>query len=86
MQKIKVISVNISKEKGTVKLPVDSIELNEQGVVSDAHAGDWHRQVSMLGKESFDRFAELAGRKINYGEFAENITTEGIELVNTKPG
>lgn len=86
MQKIKVVSVNISKEKGTVKLPVDSIELNEQGVVSDAHAGDWHRQVSMLGKESFDRFAELAGRKINYGEFAENITTEGVELVNTKPG
>lgn len=86
MQKIKVLSVNISNEKGTVKVPVDQIELNEQGVLGDAHAGDWHRQVSMLGKESFDRFSKLAGREIKFGEFAENITTEGIELVNTKPG
>ncbi|MDX9847766.1 MAG: molybdopterin-binding protein [Tenuifilaceae bacterium] len=86
MQKVKVLSVNISTEKGTVKLPQESIELNELGVANDAHAGDWHRQVSMLGKESFDRFSQLAGRKINFGEFAENITTEGVELVNTKPG
>jgi molybdopterin adenylyltransferase len=86
MQKIKVLSVNISTQKGTVKVPVESIELNEQGVANDAHAGDWHRQVSLLGKESFDRFAVQAGRQLNFGEFAENITTEGIELVNTKPG
>lgn len=86
MQKIKVLSVNISVEKGTIKLPAQSIELNELGVANDAHAGEWHRQVSMLGKESFDRFAQLAGRTINYGEFAENITTQGIELVDTKPG
>ena len=86
MQKVKVLSVNISTEKGTVKLPQESIELNELGVANDAHAGDWHRQVSMLGRESFDRFSQLAGRKINFGEFAENITTEGVELVNTKPG
>lgn len=86
MQKIKVLSVNISVEKGTIKLPSQSIELNELGVVNDAHAGEWHRQVSMLGKESFDRFAQLAGRTINYGEFAENITTQGMELIDTKPG
>ena len=86
MQKVKVLSVNISTEKGTVKKPQPTIELNEMGVANDAHAGDWHRQVSMLGKESFDRFAQLAGREINFGEFAENITTEGVELVNTKPG
>lgn len=86
MQKIKVLSVNISVEKGTIKLPAQSIELNELGVVNDAHAGEWHRQVSMLGKESFDRFAQLAGRTINYGEFAENITTQGMELIDTKPG
>jgi molybdenum cofactor synthesis domain-containing protein len=86
MQKIKVLSVNISTEKGTVKKPVESIELTEKGIPNDAHAGSWHRQVSMLGKESFDRFAKLAGREINFGEFAENITTEGLELVNTKPG
>jgi molybdenum cofactor synthesis domain-containing protein len=86
MQKVKVLSVNISTEKGTIKLPVESIELNEFGVTNDAHSGDWHRQVSMLGKESFDRFAKLAGREIKFGEFAENITTEGLELVNTNPG
>jgi molybdenum cofactor synthesis domain-containing protein len=86
MQKVKILSVNISTEKGTVKLPVDSIELNEQGVKGDAHAGDWHRQVSMLGKESFDRFSIQAGRELRFGEFAENITTQGLELVNTTPG
>lgn len=86
MQKIKVLSVNISTEKGTIKVPVDSIELNELGVANDAHSGEWHRQVSMLGKESFDRFSQQAGRELKFGEFAENITTEGIELVNTKPG
>ena len=67
MQKIKVLSVNISTEKGTVKKPVESIELTEKGIPNDAHAGSWHRQVSMLGKESFDRFAKLAGREINFG-------------------
>jgi molybdopterin adenylyltransferase len=86
MQKVKVLSVNISVEKGTVKKPVKSIELNELGVLNDAHAGEWHRQVSMLGKESFDRFSQMAGRELNFGEFAENITTQGVELVSTKPG
>ncbi len=86
MHKIKVLSVNISAEKGTVKLPVSRITLNEMGVVDDAHAGFWHRQVSILGKESFDRFSKQAGRELRFGEFAENITTEGLELVTTKPG
>jgi molybdopterin adenylyltransferase len=86
MQKVKVLSVNISTEKGTVKNAVDSIELNELGVANDAHAGEWHRQVSMLGKESFDRFALQLGRELQFGEFAENITTLGLELVDTKPG
>ncbi len=86
MQRVKVLSVNISQEKGTVKVPVESIELNELGVATDAHAGEWHRQVSMLGKESFERFELQANRKLRFGEFAENITTEGLELVTTKPG
>ena len=86
LNEIKILSVNISKEKGTVKVPVETIELNDQGVVDDAHAGDWHRQVSLLGKESFDKFSVEAGRQVNYGEFAENITTEGIELYKTIPG
>jgi molybdopterin adenylyltransferase len=82
---ITVVSVNISEKKGTIKVPVPEIELNQLGVANDAHAGDWHRQVSLLADESVQRFTHAAGRKINYGEFAENITTIGIELVNTHP-
>ena len=82
---ITVVSVNISEKKGTIKVPVPQIELNELGVANDAHAGNWHRQVSLLADESVQRFTHAAGRKINYGEFAENITTKGLELVNTHP-
>lgn len=82
---IRVVSVNISKKKGTVKVPVSSIALNANGVQGDAHAGKWHRQVSLLGTESFRKFEVQAKRTINYGEFAENITTEGIVLYETHP-
>lgn len=84
-KQIKILSTNISTEKGTVKKPVDYIELNSYGIKDDAHAGKWHRQVSMLGTESFKKFSELAGREIAFGEFAENITTEGMELFKTTP-
>lgn len=83
---IKVLSVNISLKKGVIKTPVDSIELTLNGVEGDAHAGDWHRQISMLGCESIKTHEELAGRKIAYGEFAENITTEGMLLYESNPG
>ena len=82
---VKILSVNISEQKGTVKKPVDEITLNHLGVMEDAHAGYWHRQVSLLAKESVDRFSKEAGRDIAFGEFAENLTTEGIELVKTSP-
>ena len=80
-----IISVNISEKKGVVKKPVNSIELYEKGVKNDAHSGLWHRQVSLLGTESFEKFSNQAGRQIVYGEFAENITTEGILLYKTSP-
>lgn len=82
---IKVVSVNISEKKGTIKEPVAQIELNEIGVQGDAHSGKWHRQVSLLGTESFRKFEVQAKRPLNYGEFAENITTEGIILYETHP-
>ena len=82
---ITVVSVNISEKKGTIKVPVPEIELNKLGVANDAHAGEWHRQVSLLADESVQRFTHAAGRNIKYGEFAENITTKGLELVNTHP-
>ncbi|MBN2683354.1 MAG: hypothetical protein JXR58_12665 [Bacteroidales bacterium] len=84
-KQIKIVSVNISEKKGTVKKPVNTINLTKKGIPEDAHSGSWHRQISLLGQESFDKFAVLAGRKINYGEFAENITTEGILLYETLP-
>ncbi len=77
---MRVISVNISDEKGTVKHPVPELTINEKGCAGDAHAGDWHRQVSLLSRESIDRFAEKMMRAIQPGEFAENITTEGLDL------
>jgi len=85
MSNISVVSVNISEKKGTIKVPVQEIELNELGVATDAHAGNWHRQVSLLADESVQRFTHAAGRSIQYGEFAENITTKGLELVDTHP-
>jgi molybdopterin adenylyltransferase len=80
----KVISVNISEEKGTVKKPVASITLDETGIVQDAHAGAWHRQVSLLAKESVEKFSKQESKRFCYGDFAENITTEGLCLVDCK--
>ena len=82
---LEVQSVNISESKGTIKKPVDKIELNSKGVVGDAHSGMWHRQVSLLGSESIDKFTVEAKREIKYGEFAENITTKGYELYKMMP-
>lgn len=82
---IQVRSVNISKAKGTIKTPAGIIRLTPDGVESDAHAGPWHRQVSLLGTESMDKFEHITGRKIRFGEFAENITTTGLELWKCHP-
>jgi MOSC domain-containing protein YiiM len=75
-----IISLNISTEKGTVKTPVDKLELKpDHGIVGDAHAGDWHRQVSLLADEDIDTMRGK-GVELNFGDFAENMTTRGIEL------
>ena len=75
-----VISVNVSKVKGTIKTPVETIEIDERGVVGDAHAGKWHRQVSLLSAESIDAFVKQSGRETVPGEFAENLTLRGLDL------
>lgn len=82
----RVVSVNISVEKGTVKTPVGVIRLTDHGVDGDAHAGAWDRQVSLLGLESMEKWSRKSGRQVSFGEFAENITTEGIVLYETSPG
>lgn len=83
---IKILSTNISEKKGVVKLPVNKIELMNKGIKNDAHAGLWHRQVSLLDVESIRKFEKSANRKINFGEFAENLSTEGIELYHLQIG
>jgi len=81
-----VVAVCISKNKGERKTPVDSAELQvEHGLAGDAHAGDWHRQVSLLAKESIRKMQDL-GLDVDNGDFAENLTTEGIELVSLPIG
>lgn len=82
---IKIKSLNISEKKGTIKTPRKEIVLNNLGIEGDAHAGRWHRQISMLAEESIVRFESELGRKINFGEFAENITTHGFPVHKTKP-
>ena len=76
----KVLAVCISEKKGTMKHPVDSVQLKkEHGIIGDAHAGNWHRQVSLLADESVEKMREKFP-DIPIGAFAENILTEGIEL------
>ena len=76
-----VVSVNISQRKGEQKHPVDEIVLKlRHGIVGDAHAGDWHRQISMLAKESVDTMRAACPIPLNAGVFAENINTVGIDL------
>ncbi|MBM9537014.1 MOSC domain-containing protein [Desulfobulbus alkaliphilus] len=76
----KIISLNISREKGVHKEPVERAELKiDHGMVGDAHAGDWHRQVSLLAEESI-ALMRAQGLELDPGSFAENITTEGLAL------
>jgi len=81
-----VEAVCISEKKGERKKPVASVELRENhGIVGDGHAGDWHRQVSLLATESIDKMRAL-GLDVSAGDFAENITTSGINLVSLPIG
>ncbi|RIH66608.1 MOSC domain-containing protein [Mariniphaga sediminis] len=80
MIQVTIKSLNLSEKKGTVKTPVGSVEITETGVKDDAHAGHWHRQVSLLGTESLKKAEEQNNRTFQYGDFGENITTEGLEL------
>ena len=80
MAKGKVISVNISDNKGEKKHNIEACRLVEgHGLDKDAHAGPWHRQVSLLAVESIEKIRKM-GLDVKPGDFAENLTTEGIEL------
>ena len=81
-----MLAVCTSKRKGIRKHDVGEAELRpDWGIVGDAHAADWHRQVSLLAWESIEKMRAL-GLNVNTGSFAENITTEGISLVDLPIG
>lgn len=83
----RVLAVCQSDSKGVVKHPIlEGILREELGLVGDAHAEpDTHRQVSLLAIESIEKMRNL-GLELNPGDFAENLTTEGIDLVTLAPG
>jgi len=86
MQKGKVVAVNISENKGTKKTNVQACSLlKDFGLKGDAHAGPWHRQVSLLANESIEKMRTM-GLKVGYGDFAENVTTGGVDLVHLPIG
>ena len=81
-----VVSVNISEKKGTVKREVPEIRLKlRHGILGDAHAGDWHRQISLLAEESVDKMRSLLPG-LEPGAFAENINTRGLDLKSLPVG
>ncbi|KPJ67520.1 MAG: molybdenum cofactor synthesis protein [Coxiella sp. DG_40] len=79
----KIISINISKRKGTIKYSIPEALINNQGIVGDAHSGAWHRQVSLLDQNNIDNFIKKTNELIKAGEFAENLTVSGINLDKT---
>ena len=82
-----VVAINISTKKKTPKQSVPAGKLIENfGFEGDAHAGNWHRQVSLLGKESIEKSKGMRTDGLCHGMFAENITTEGITLYTLPVG
>jgi MOSC domain-containing protein YiiM len=76
---MKIVSISISKKKGTRKGQVEeALLIQSHGIEGDAHAGPWHRQVSLLASESIER-ARQKGLDVTFGDFAENIATKGID-------
>ena len=80
-----VLSINISSRRGEKKVPIKEAIINKYGIEGDGHSGKWHRQVSLL---SYERIQETnkSGLNANPGDFAENLTTKGIDLKKLKIG
>ena len=86
-QEAVIRAVCISEKKGQQKHPVECVHLRpEHGIDGDAHAGNWHRQVSLLAQESVDRLQEKVTVKLFPGAFAENVLCEGISLCELPVG
>ena len=82
----KILAISVAEQRGTKKRNKSSALLVENfGIEGDAHAGDWHRQVSLLASESIDSMRS-SGLEVGPGDFAENITTAGIDLGRLEVG
>jgi len=82
----KIVSIAVSKKKGTRKLPVNAAYVVEDhGLRDDAHSGPWGRQVSFLASESIEE-SRSKGLEVGFGDFAENVATEGIDWKNVAIG
>lgn len=83
----KVVAISVSHRKGITKINVNSAKLIEDwGIEGDAHAGKWHRQVSLLANESIDKMRKAGLPNLRAGAFAENITTEFLNIPKMKIG
>ncbi len=83
---MRVVAISTSKKKGTRKTAVnETLLIAGHGLAHDAHAGDWHRQVSFLASESIARAAQ-GGLAVGFGDFAENIATQGIDWLAVPVG
>ena len=81
-----LVAVSVSDKKGMRKTNVEKAVLEvDSGIKGDAHAGPWHRQVSLLAMESIEKMQKM-GLDVKAGDFAENLTTEGIDLLNLPIG
>lgn len=81
MSKGKLKAICISEKKGTEKHPVETAVINEKGIAGDAHAGDWHRQISLLSYDIVEKFKNDNPQvKISDGAFGENLLIQGIDL------
>jgi MOSC domain-containing protein YiiM len=75
----KIVSIAISKKKGTRKTPVEAVVVvKDHGILGDAHAGPWERQISFLASEQIQE-ARSRGLNVDFGDFAENVATEGVD-------
>ncbi len=80
-----VVSVNISRHKGERKKNVGECRVTRLGLEGDGHSGPWHRQISLLAQESIRKMVDL-GLDVGPGDFAENITTQGLDLISLPLG
>ena len=80
-----LVSINVSEAKGTRKKPVERIRIGAEGLAGDAHSGPWHRMVSLLAEESIDKMRKM-GLDVGSGDFAENLTTRGLDLLGLPLG